>query len=231
MTHPGVGTFSDRLQQAQQGQEFVKKAISKVSRKRFIERTEKESVTLAGGRFVPANKRFKSIPITFMEMAGEDLRHLVAPQGAPNFPQHVELFLNDKELKLTFVLVVRHDTVSHEKDLLLADFIDYIRSKDERFRSANILLLVSQWDSYNGDLNVSQFVATYLQLTYAALTGNSNSIASYSVGNVTHVDGAPYISKLDEQSPEKLIRWLYKNITGQDFLKPGFAKRIIDLIR
>lgn len=231
MTHPVIGKFTDRVQQSEHGQDFIRRSIGKISEKRFLERTPLESVSLAGGRFEPANSAYKSIPITFMEMAGEDLRSLVAPRGSSTFPNHVEVFLNDKELELTFILVVRHNTVSHERDLMLADFIDYLRSKDERFVRSKILLLVSQWDSYKGDKSINGFVKSYLPLTFSALTGRGSSIATYSVGDVSVVDGAPYISRLDEQSPEKLIRWIYSNISGRDFLARTAMQRFVSLLR
>jgi hypothetical protein len=230
MTHPNIGKFTDRIQQSEAGQDFIRRSIGKISQKRFLERTAIESVSLSGGRFEPKNRKFNSIPITFMEMAGEELRNLVAPRGTTEFPQHIDVYLNDKDLNLTFILVVRHDTVSHEKDLMMADFIDYLRSKDKRFEKSNILLLVSQWDSYKGDKSIERFVETFLPLTHAALSHRESAISTYTVGDVTTVDGEPYIARLDSESPTRLIRWIYKTITGTDMMRQSLLARLLQLI-
>jgi hypothetical protein len=231
MTNPDVGKFTERGQASESGQDFIRRSISKVSQKRFLERTPKETVSLAGGRFEPQKKRFRPIPLTFMEMAGEDLRTLVAPTEANGFPQHIDVYLNDSQLNLIFVLVVRHDTVSHEKDLMMADFIDYLRSKDESFTNAKILLLVSQWDSYKGDKQIREFVREFLPLTYAALSYRESAISAYSVGNVSMVDSEPFIKRLDKESPARLIRWIYKTVTGLDFMRESKIDRLVKLFR
>lgn len=231
MTHPDIGKFTDRGQQSDTGQDFIRRAIGKISQKRFLERTLGETVSLAGGRFEPHNQRFSSIPITFMEMAGEELRDLVAPKGVQSFPQHIDVYLNEKDLNLIFILVIRHNTVSHEKDLMLADFIDYLRKKDERFANSNILLLVSQWDSYTGDKTTEEFVKAFLPLTYAALSHRDSAITTYSVGDVSVVDGEPYISRLDSESPARLIRWIYRSVTSTDLMQVSLVRRFLRLIR
>ena len=231
MTHPDVGIFTNRVQQSGPGQDFIRRSIGKISEKRFLERTPKETVSLAGGRFEPRNPRFISIPITFMEMAGEELRSLVAPNGSGGFPQHIDVYLNDKDLNLIFVLVVRHNTVSHEKDLMLADFIDYLRSKDERFTRSNVLLLISQWDSYVGDKSIEGFVKSFLPLTYAALSYRESAISTYSVGEVSVVDKLPFIARLDEESPARLIRWIYRTVTGSDLMAESIFRRLLNLVR
>ena len=231
MTHPDIGKFTDRVQHSDSGPDFIRRAIGKISQKRFLERTPGETVTLAGGRFEPTDKRFPSTPITFREMAGEELRNLVAPTGVQSFPQHIDVFLNEKDLNLLFVLVIRHSTVSHEKDLMLVDFIDYLRRKDARFVTSNILLLISQWDTYSGDMTTEEFVKTFLPLTYAALSHRDSAITTYSVGEVSVVDGEPYISKLDSESPARLIRWIYKSVTGDDLMRPSMFARFLRLIK
>lgn len=231
MTHPDIGAFTERLQQNATGQDFIRTAIGRMAEKRFLPRTRLDTVTLAGGRFVPKNERFGSIPFTFMEMAGEDLKHLVAPPGTKSFPKHVDVFLNDRSLNLVFILVVRHDMATTEKDLMLSDFLEYLRSKNRSFENSRVLLLISQWDSYIGDHQVQQFTKVYLPLTYSALANSKNAITTYSVGEVTSVDGEPYIATLDDSSPRKTIRWIYETIKGKDFLQPTLWQRFLELIR
>jgi hypothetical protein len=231
MTHPDVGKFTDRGQQSEGGQDFIRRSVDEIGQRRFLGRTSKETVSLAGGRFAPQKKGFSPIPLTFMEMAGEELRTLVAPRGTDGFPKHIDVYLNDKSLKLIFVLVVRHDTVSHEKDMMMANFIDYLRSKDESFASAKILLLVSQWDSYRGDKSIGAFVREFLPLTHAALSYRESAISAYSVGDISTVDSRPYITRLNEESPARLIRWIYKTVTGSDFMRESWSDRLAKLFR
>lgn len=231
MTNPDVGSLIERGKQDAAGQTFVDKSIAKIRTKRFLPRTDQDSVTLAGGKFKPKNDHFSPIHITFMEMAGEELKNLVAPKGTAGFPKHIDLFLNDKQLDLVFMLVIRHDTTSAEKDLMLSNFIDYLRTKDDRFQKSKILMMMSQWDNYKGDLNVEDFVQEFLPLTYACLASSSNSIMAYSVGEVTTVDNEPYISKLNTENPIKLIRWIYQTITGNDFMRQSLWKRIFNASR
>lgn len=225
MTNADVGFFEERGLGHGEGKSFIRDAVRAMSKKRFLPRTGHDSVTLAGGRFQPAKKGFSSIPITFMEMAGEECRNLVAPVEGKPFPKHIDLFLNDQSLNLVFMMVINHDAVTHEKDLLLSDFVDFIRSKDARFRGSRILLLVSKWDSYANDLTVGQFVQQFLPLTYASLSKNDNCILAYKVGRVRKVDGEPYIDSFDKESPRKTLQWLYHTITGKDFLKESTWNR------
>jgi hypothetical protein len=230
MTNPDVGMLEERSMQGHTGQAFLRDSIGAISSKRFLPRSPLDTVTLSGGRFTPKDTKFSSVPLTFMEMSGERQRGLVAPTGSPGFPTNIDIFFQDPQLNLVFVVVVNHEDVTHEKDLLVADFLDFIRSKDKRFKKSRVLLIVSKWDTYTGDHSVTQLVKNMMPLSYAALADSKNAITTYTVGKVTTVGGQPYIADLNIESPRKLMGWLYQDIKGQDLFKENFWKRISNLI-
>jgi hypothetical protein len=219
MTHGDVGSFEGRGQGDADSRDFIREAVRSMRKGRFLPRTGHDSVTLAGGLFQPVRKGFPSLPITFMEMAGEECRNLIAPADGKPFPKHIDLYLNDESLRVFFVIVVSHDSVNGEKDILLSEFVDFLRSKDPRFSGSRVLLLISKWDGYKGERSVGELVQKFLPLTYSALCKNDNAIMAYKVGKVKEVDGAPYIESFDDESPRKTLRWLYSTITGKDFMK------------
>jgi hypothetical protein len=230
MTSHDLGSFDGRSHHGPGSNVFINRAVESIRSKRFLVRTPLETVTLAGGRFTPKNRQFRAIPITFMEMAGEDLMQLVAPPGAGRFPKEIDLYLKDKSLNIFFVLVIRHQDAIASKDLNLSNFIDYLREKDSRFKNSRILLLVSQWDSYRRGRDVKTFVEEFLPVTAAALHHSRNAIATYSVGEITSVEDAPYIASLNNNSPRILMRWLYRTITGTDLLRESIFKRFLNII-
>lgn len=224
---PTIGTISNLGLGSPERKNFTQQAIRYMAQKQFLPATRTNYVNLAGGVFKPAanphvKDHLKSVSLTFMEMSGEDLSSIVIDDDERNFPKHIDLYLGDPELKLTFVLVVSHDTIKHDKDLLFSEFIHFVRDRDDRFKETGFLLLISKWDIYKNDLSEQEFIQKHMPLTYAQLSVNSSAMASYSVGKTaTNTDDERFIVTLDEKSPRRVLRWLYKTITGVDFLQPA----------
>jgi hypothetical protein len=223
---PELGSISELGLGDLERKKFTQKAIQSIARKEFLPATVTGSVSLAGGRFKPrqnaqVKKELSDISLTFMEMSGEDLSSMVIEGDHNQFPHHIDLYLGDPQLNLSFILVVSHDTISHEKDLLLSEFIHFVRDRDQRFCNQGMLLLISKWDEYKHGLSVHDFIATHMPLTYTQLSGNSSAMSYYSVGKTgKNPTGERFIITLDKDCPKRVLRWLYKTIKGDDFAPP-----------
>jgi hypothetical protein len=182
-------------------------------------------------RFTPNDSRdHKPLNFTFLEMPGDSLKAILAPQGGRgDLPSNIDVFFraDNAKSKLSFILVTDHDSAAAD-DRLLSSFIDYVIAECEGFDAARFLLLVSKWDEYDGKLPLKEFVLKAMPLTFGKLYDPKHSMSPFSIGKVTVADSKPMLKEYNNEYPKKVLGWLYRSITGKSPYDPGFFKSIVE---
>lgn len=212
------------------GDLFLKYVREKIGlNKRFPDRTDVGTSIEIDVRFLPNYKDRPDIALTFLEMAGEDFTKVERRKNDDSkLPDNIEVFFSANKLPILFVLVTSHVT-ARQDDEFMVTFIDFMVNKDSRFRNSKIMLLISQWDTFKGnpDMEIGSFVLRNMPLTYARMSADNSTIGSFSLGRIQNVDGRPYISEFDSKSPEKVIKWIYKTISGKSLIDVPWWKKVM----
>lgn len=167
------------------------------------------------------------LSLTFLEMPGEDLEKVDTPDGGyGELPSRINAFLKANGLALAFILVTEPSKALGD-DQLMASFIDYIQELNKRFERSRFLLLLTKWDSYEGELNPEQFVAENMRLTFGKLQDPRHSIASFSIGEVTELDGKPFLNKFEPTYSKAVVNWLYEEFKGKPLYRARSWQKIL----
>jgi len=170
------------------------------------------------------------LPMTFLEMPGDTLAEVDSPTGVGSLPATINAFLKVDGLKPAFILVTAPETAAAD-DQLMASFIDYIYDVDRRFEVSKFLLLVTKWDTYEGQLSPSEFVAENMRLTNSKLFDPKHSVAPFSIGDVATVDGKPFLKRFEPSYAKAVTNWLYMEFTGKALYRRSFWKKVLDSFR
>lgn len=211
--------------------------------RRFPDRTSVGDLNNIDVLFKPSATQ-PEMRVTFIDMSGERQKSLLDKTAKGQDKFAVEAFFKARA-NMMFVLVTSHDSKRHlakdkttrvGDDVWLEKFIVYLENAD--YDTSKLLLLVSQWDTYTGTYSPAQFVFENLPTTSAKLmsiakTKNMiNNFSSYSVGEVDQeVDNQPYIKKIDDEHPRKVLSWVYENATGVELYKISFWQKILNLFK
>jgi hypothetical protein len=197
------------------GRLLLEQIRSTIRERRFPERTVLGSLTEIEVRFEPLKKSKPHVWITFLDMSGEDLDNVEVKENSPRqLPSKIDVFFKANNLSMIFVLVTSHED-AHRDDSLMVTFLDYIIGKDSRFRNSRVLLLISKWDSFVGEIDTEEFIMSRMPLTYARLRNNTHSIRTFSIGRVISADGKPHIQEYNPVPAENVFLWIYKSLTGK----------------
>lgn len=182
-------------------------------------------------KFTP-NKELDSdiLPMTLLEMPGDLLQSVDSPKGVGELPSRINAFMRVEGLKPAFILITSPETASDD-DLVIASFIDYIIDLDSRFDASRFLLLVTKWDTYQGKLSTTDFVAQTMRVTHAKLYNPKHSIAAFSIGAVDTVGGKPFLKNFDSSYAKGVVNWLYEEFTGKPLYRRSALKKLLDGFR
>lgn len=200
------------------GRRLLETIRNTIRDKRFPDQTRIGSLTHIDIRFEPLKKSKSNLWITFLEMSGENLTAIELRDNTPSqFPPNIDVFFKANNLSMIFVLVTSQQQANRD-DALMVTFLDYIIGKDSRFQNSRLLLLVSQWDTFVGEIETEEFIRTRMPLTYARLRKNTNAIRNFSLGRITMVDNFPRIQEYNGEPAEKVFHWIYETLTGKSLV-------------
>jgi hypothetical protein len=230
-THPS-GALEVRNKNNREGMFFLKEIFRKGREGLFLERTARNKITEIDLRYTPKKPK-KSMNLTFLEMSGEDLNKVELKRNRVNgeaqgglLPDNIDIYLKCPRVKMVFLLVTEQSRV-REDDVLMFEFLDYLRKKQKNFRKPKVLLLVSKWDQYGGKYkkDIGAFVSNHMKLTNNLLTQIDGTIAYYTVGDVVEVQHEQatesMISQFDARQADVVKRWLYQAVTNRTIPKNG----------
>lgn len=211
------GVHVDGDERSLAGRRLLEIFRQRLTQQRLLDRTAIGGPTEIDVRFEPADKSKDHLWLTFLEMAGESLEEIELRDASPGLlPKNIDVFFKANGLSMVFLLVTSHQKAS-EDDQLMAQFLTYIVNKDRRFANSRILLLISQWDTFAGEVDLDDFLATRMPLTMALIKDVANAHAHFSIGDViADVDGQPFLREYHPESAETTFFWLYETLTGQN---------------
>lgn len=200
------------------GRRLLETIRNTIRDKRFPDRTKVGTLTEIDIRFEPLKKTKSNLWLTFLEMSGENLTTIELNDKTPSqFPTNIDVFFRANNLSMVFILVTSHQDANKD-DAFMVTFLDYIIGKDPRFQNSRILLLVSQWDTFVGEIDTEDFIKTRMPLTYARLRKNTNAVRDFSIGRITMADNLPRIQEYNGEPAEKVFHWIYETLTGKSLV-------------
>lgn len=177
--------------------------------------------------FKPHDRRLPAMKITFLEISGENLEkvHITKNRAdSGKLPDNIDVYLMNKDVKLTFFLVSDHVNASRDA-LTISDFLNYVYNKDPKFEHSKYLLAITKWDTYRGrHRHVENFTEEAMPNIYARLRNEQigNAITHYTIGEVMKMDykgqQVDQIKSIDMSRAEAVTNWLYKTITGKSLI-------------
>ncbi len=203
----------------------------KMEKRIFPGRTMLGSLNHVNIQFNP-NSSKPSVSFTFLDVAGEYFKEFKEGKiSSQDFKDHVDVYFktDPEKVRMSFVLVTSFEEAA-ETDILLANFLDYIVWKDERYKNAKILLLISKWDEYQGGKSVQDFTRDTMKSTWKKI-GRDGKLASFSLGKIDKIvaedegvtENRGFIVRYDEKPAKKVFRWLYHKTTGKH-LQPWWQR-------
>jgi len=230
-TNPS-GALELRNSDNKEGMFFLKEIFRKGKAGHFLDRTARNKITEIDLMYTPRKPK-KPMNLTFLEMSGEDLTKVELRKddysGATSggiLPDNIDVYLKCPKIKMIFLLVTEWKKAETD-DILMFEFLDYVRKKQKAFRKPQVLLLVSKWDTYDGIHynNIDAFVRENMKLTYNLLTQIEGSISYFTVGNVVEMENddtrEPLIADMDPTQSDVVKRWIYQSVTGKTIPRAG----------
>lgn len=200
------------------GRRLLEKIRNTIRDRKFPDRTTVGTLTEIDIKFEPLKKTKNNLWLTFLEMSGEDLKSVELNDISPSqLPTNIDVFFKANNLSMIFILVTSHDDANKD-DALMVTFLDYIFGKDSRFQNSRILLLVSKWDTFVGEIDTEDFIKNRMSLTYARLRKNTNAMRNFSIGRVITADNKPLIQEYNGEPAEKVFHWIYETLTGSSLI-------------
>lgn len=222
---------------ADETQKFISEVNKVFSEKKFPKRTTfentEERTRQINVEFAPEDRSRPPLRMTFVDMAGEDHKNFTWSDGATKLPSDIEIFFQARKLDITFILVTRHQDASKD-DVGMVTFLNHLIMRNSAFKHARVLILVSNWDTYSGNLSVSEFVQKWMPATYAKTRDPHNAMINFTIGSVGEVpEGDGVISFIQEYDPmpaKRVLHWLYKSLTGQELIHVPFWKKFMKVV-
>lgn len=159
------------------------------------------------------------IPITLLEMSGEDLRKIDIRYNRTvkkiGFEECFQNFLIRSDI---IFLVTSYDKAEGD-DYLINQFFEII---DEYGAKAPIALIITKWDKATENEKVNDFILKKMKTTSKLLidyTKGETKIFSFSVGevneNATQSNNQTPIKYLDKNAPRPIAEWILNLIKKQ----------------
>jgi energy-coupling factor transporter ATP-binding protein EcfA2 len=156
------------------------------------------------------------IPITFLEMSGEDLVEW-DPLSALNNPnvniqlqEKLSSYLIDTEVFLIVTDYRADNTKARDQDSLIVRFLNRIITDVD---NAYVLLVVTKWDLSKKRERVTEYVKSKLKRTYTFLDKSSQiseaNITSFTIGDTEVKSGVTEIIDIrNDKECQFIIEWL-----------------------
>ena len=161
----------------------------------------------------------EDVNLTFLEMAGEDLKRVDVEDGEEGFPDEVKAYLTCPDISISFLIVADYDRVlNRTEDRLILQFLSYLYS--EGIDLSRVGVILSKFDRDKTDMNIEEVVKEYLPQVDKWLTSDEIShpkVFPFSIGEVESFETQKdQISRINLDDCSELVPWLH-----QTLLLPG----------
>lgn len=210
--------------------------------------TAKGTLDLIGIDIHPV-KKLPSLPLAFLDLAGEDIQGIKTTQGAA-FTDKINAVFNGVKLDgtpLIFMLITpfepaKKDNESNKdaharEDALHYDFLNYMAMEQkELISNAKFFIIVSQWDK-NSDpkLDVETYIREKRPSIYQYVKSSTVVWGEYSIGKLLETkmedeNGNSYIDqqlqRINYEYPSRFWKKLYQICTNKNLDQKSFWEKL-----
>ena len=164
----------------------------------------------------------ETINLTFIEMAGEDLRRINTDDedgGVGDLRSEIKKYLTCPDISMSFLLIAdyKERVESLREDDLFMNFFGYLRNLEVPLE--NVGVIVSKFDKDQTDrLFLSDVVEDYLPQTRRFMENKSivenAKIFPFSIGTVVQEEGdEPRIEAIDLRDTDAIVNWLFDSFS------------------
>lgn len=164
----------------------------------------------------------ETINLTFIEMAGEDLRKINTDDedgGTGELRSEIKKYLTCPDISMSFLLIAdyKERVESLREDDLFMNFFGYVRNLDVPLK--NVGVIVSKFDKELTDrLYLNDVVEDYLPQTRRFMENKSiienAKIFPFSIGAVEQEEGdEPRIQAIDLRDTAAVVNWLFDSFS------------------
>ncbi len=155
----------------------------------------------------------QNVNVTFLEMAGEDLKGIDVEDEEEGLAEHVEAYLTCPGISISFLLVADYERVIKRKeDKLILQFLSYLYNQGIDMSRVGVVL--SKFDKGVTDLNVEEVIQRYLPQVDKWLTSGDIAhprVFPFSVGQVMTIPGQKAsVSEVDLDDCGQVVPWLHQ---------------------
>jgi energy-coupling factor transporter ATP-binding protein EcfA2 len=155
----------------------------------------------------------EDVNLTFLEMAGEDLRKVDVDTGQEGFPETVQAYLNCPDISISFLIVADYDrVVSRQEDKLILQFLSYLYN--EGIDLSRVGVILSKFDRGRTDMDVEEVIQTYLPQVDKWLTSGDIAqprVFPFSIGDIeSQPEQKDQISEIDLDDCSEVVPWLHE---------------------
>lgn len=182
--------------------------IKNLNNSEFPERTR-------AGQIVQVEAALQSgqllIPLTMLEMSGEDLRKIdqSSDRDDPNEVEELRddfvKFINASDVFFLITSVQR----ARADDMLLFQFLNKLASSNI---NKPVALIITKWDTLDTDQSIAEFVETNMRLTAAQTKKGLISIEEMFAFTVGNVDREHIVDFNYEEYCEPIVYWLFNTL-------------------
>jgi len=184
----------------------------------------------------------EDVNLTFLEMAGEDLKRVDVDSGEEGLPDSVKAYLNCPGISISFLLVADYErVVARKEDKLILQFLSFLYN--EGIDLSRVGVVLSKFDRGRTDLDVEEVIRTYLPQVDKWLTSGDIAqprVFPFSVGEIQQFpDRKDEIQAIDLEDCSEVVPWLHHVLSlpgadtpteDQDPKAPGFLNRVRSFI-
>lgn len=155
----------------------------------------------------------EDVNITFLEMAGEDLKKVDVDDGDDGLDEHVKAYLTCPGISISFLLVADYErVVKRKEDKLILQFLSYLYN--ENIDMSRVGVILSKFDRDKTDKNIEEVIKSYLPQVDKWLTSGDIAqprVFPFSVGSVQSVHGKKdAITDLDLDDCGAIVPWVHE---------------------
>ncbi|MEM9935786.1 MAG: hypothetical protein AAF824_19325 [Bacteroidota bacterium] len=155
----------------------------------------------------------QNVNVTFLEMAGEDLKGIDVEDEEEGLADHVEAYLTCPGISISFLLVADYErVVKRKEDKLILQFLSYLYNQGIDMSRVGVVL--SKFDKGVTDQNVEEVIQTYLPQVDKWLTSGDIAhprVFPFSIGDVLTIPGQKAsVSDIDLEDCGQIVPWLHQ---------------------
>lgn len=230
------------------GKRIISNMVNYFSAGKLYERNRVGTMDLIGVDLIPEKfdkspDKFPILPLSFLDLSGEDLKNIKTSEGGEFNSKINALFkgVNLNGAPLIFLLITPFEPIkskdasandAHQNDdMLHYDFLNYIETNQpEMLANSLFVIVVSQWDKNRKYESAEDFIKEKRPSVYKFVKNTNVVWGHYSIGKIlsNKVNGIDMeeILMRSEDHPSKLWKILYKICTNRDLDYKSFWEKL-----